>query len=71
MAKLTTKARSKLKSSSFAIPSKKPGSGSYPIPDKSHARNALARVAQHGSPSEKARVRAKVHAKYPGIGKEK
>lgn len=42
----------------------------YPIEDKSHARNALARVAQHGSSSEKAKVRAAVHKKYPGI-KEK
>jgi hypothetical protein len=70
MAKLTSKARSKLKSSSFAVPSKKPGSGSYPIPDASHARNALARVSQHGSPSEKAKVRAAVHRKYPSIGKK-
>jgi hypothetical protein len=71
MAKLSTAQRKKIPKSSFAIPSKKPGSGSYPIPDKSHARNALARVAQHGSSSEKARVRAKVHAKFPGIGKGK
>lgn len=26
--------------------------------------------AQHGSPAEKARVSAKVHAKYPNIGKD-
>jgi hypothetical protein len=70
MAKLTSKARSKLKSSSFAVPSKKPGSGSYPIPDASHARNALARVSQHGSSAEKAKVRAAVHRKYPSIGKK-
>ena len=37
--------------------------------DASHARNALARVSQHGTAEEKATVRAKVHAKYPGIGK--
>jgi hypothetical protein len=71
MAVLTTKARKKIPKGEFAIPSKRPGSGSYPIPDKAHARNALARVSQHGSPAEKARVRAKVHAKYPGIGKKK
>jgi hypothetical protein len=70
MAKLTTKARKKLSSSSFAIPGKKPGAGSYPIPDRSHAANALARVSQHGSSAEKARVRAKVHAKYPTMGKK-
>ena len=71
MAKLTAAARTKIPKSSYAIPSKKPESGSYPIPDASHARNALARVSQHGSPSEKAKVRAAVHRKYPGIGKNK
>jgi len=70
MAKLSTATRKKLSSKSFAIPSKKPGSGSYPIPDPGHARNALARVSQHGSPSEKAKVRAMVHRKYPSIGKK-
>jgi hypothetical protein len=74
MAKLTSKDRQGLPSSSFALPGKGEGksgkgSGSYPIPDASHARNALARVSQHGSPSQKATVRAKVHRKYPGIGK--
>jgi hypothetical protein len=39
-------------------------------PDESHARNALARVAQHGSSAEKAAVRAKVKAKFPNIGKD-
>ena len=72
MARLTAKARNKLPSSSFALPGKGEGkkgkgSGSYPIPDASHARNALARVSQHGSSAEKAAVRSKVRAKYPGI----
>lgn len=66
MAKLTSKARNKLKTSSFA----EPGKRAYPIPDASHARNALARVSQHGSPAEKKQVRAAVHRKYPGIGKK-
>jgi hypothetical protein len=65
VAKLTTKARKGLKKSQFAIPAKAPGSGSYPIPDKSHAQNALARVSQFGSGAEKKRVRAKVNAQYP------
>lgn len=56
--------------SEFAVPSKrKGGKGGYPIPDANHARNALSRVSQFGSPEEKAQVRAKVHAKFPGIGK--
>ena len=64
--KLSAGARAKLKSSQFALPG-----GRYPIEDKNHARNALARVAQHGSPAEQARVRAAVHKKYPGIRKKK
>jgi hypothetical protein len=70
MAKLTSKDRQKLPSSSFALPGKGEGkggkgSGSFPIPDASHARNALARAS--GKPIE-AKVRAKVKAKFPGIG---
>ena len=69
MAKLTAAARKKIPKSEFAVPSKAPGAGSYPIPDKSHAQNALARSSQFGSPEVKARVRAKVARKYPGMGK--
>jgi hypothetical protein len=75
MAKLTAAARKKIPKSQFALPGKGKGpegkgAGSYPIPDRSHAANALARVAQHGSSAEKAKVRAKVHAKYPTMGKK-
>jgi hypothetical protein len=75
MAQLSNKKRQSLKSSQFALPGKGEGtsgkgSGSYPIPDASHARNALARVAQHGTPQEKAQVRARVKAKFPNIGKK-
>ncbi|HEX3587792.1 MAG TPA: hypothetical protein VH024_17465 [Candidatus Angelobacter sp.] len=71
--RLTAAERQSLPKGDFALPGhgagpKGAGSGSYPIPDASHARNALARVSQHGSPVEKAAVRRKVHAKYPGIG---
>ena len=69
MAKLTLKQRKALPSKSFVFPGKKPGGGSYPIPDASHARNALARVSAFGNPAEKAKVRAKVKAKFPKIGK--
>lgn len=64
MAKLTAKARKAIPGGSFALPGRR-----YPIEDASHARNALARVSQHGTPAEKAKVRAAVHRKYPGIGK--
>jgi hypothetical protein len=62
MAVLTAKARKKIKPSNFALPGRR-----YPIHDASHARNALTRVAQHGSPSEKKKVKAAVRRKYPGI----
>ncbi len=62
MAKLSAGRRNALPDSDFAGPDR-----SYPIPDASHARNALARVAQHGSPAVKKRVRAKVHREYPSI----
>lgn len=72
MAVLSTKARKKLPAKSFALPGKGEGpggkgAGSYPIPDAAHARNALARVSQHGSPEEKSKVRAAVKRKYPSI----
>ncbi len=56
----------------FALPGKGKGpegkqAGSYPIPDKSHARMALAMVAKHGTSEEKAKVRAAVEKKFPGI----
>ncbi len=65
MAKLTTKKRNALPGKSFALPGRR-----YPIEDKSHARNALARVSQHGTAQEKAEVRRKVASRYPGMSKK-
>lgn len=62
MAKLTGKQRKALPASEFAV-----AGGKYPIEDASHARNALARVVQHGTSAEKAEVHAAVRRKYPGI----
>jgi len=64
---LTTKDRKKLSKNSFALPGKR----KYPIPDKAHARNALARVAQHGTPAEQKKVRAAVKRRFPSIGRTK
>jgi hypothetical protein len=70
MAKLNAAARKALPKSQFAVKSKagtpqgKAKGGSYPIPDKSHARNALARSA--GKPVE-SQVRAAVKRKFPDI----
>jgi len=72
MAKLTAKERQRMPKADFALPGrgegkKGAGAGSYPIPNKSHARNALARVSQHGTPGEKVTVKRAVEKKFPGI----
>jgi len=76
MAKLSYQARKRMPKSQFALPSHKTkanpaGKGAYPIEDIAHARNALARVAQHGTPAEQAAVKRKVYAKYPQLKKGK
>lgn len=63
---LDTKQRKSLDKSQFAIPEKAPGSGSYPIPDLAHARDALSRSS--GKPEE-GRVKAAVYKKFPQLKK--
>ena len=65
MAKLTTKGRKQIKSKNFALPGKR-----YPIQDEAHAKNALSRVSQFGTPEEKKKVRAAVYRKYPNMKKK-
>lgn len=62
MATLSTAKRKKLPTGDFALPGHR-----YPIPDAAHARNALARVAQHGTPAEQAKVRVAVRRKFKSI----
>ena len=74
-AKLSADQRRALPDKDFALPGKGEGpkgkqAGSYPIPDEKHARSALSLVSQHGTPEEKAKVRAKVAKKFPGIKQE-
>jgi hypothetical protein len=57
MAELTEKKRDSLKESQFGLPDEK----KYPMPDKSHARNAKARASQQKkegnlTASEKAKI---------------
>ncbi len=64
MAKLKAKTRNKLPKSSFGLP----GERKYPMPDASHARNALARASQavnagRMSKSTEAKIAAKAHKK--------
>ena len=63
MAVLTAKERDKLPSSAFVFPE----SRRYPIHDREHAVNALARVAQMGTASEQEKVRAAVYRRYPDL----
>ncbi len=62
MAKLTTARRKSLPKSDFGLP----GSRSYPMPDKAHAKNAKARASQMVeagklSESSKAKIDAKAN----------
>lgn len=59
LAVLKAARRNKLSDSAFALPGRK-----YPIHDLTHAKNALSRVAQHGTPEEQKAVRAAVKRKY-------
>lgn len=61
--KMTAKRRRSLPKSSFGVPSTR----KYPLDTRGRARNALARVAQHGTNSEKAQVRRAVRRRFPAI----
>ncbi len=61
--KLTPGRRKRLPPSAFAFPKQR----KYPINDKAHAKNALARVAAFGSDAEKREVKRKVYHKYPSL----
>jgi hypothetical protein len=59
MAKLTSAQRKRIPKSEFAVPSKAPGSGSYPMPDKKHAKVAIGLAEMHGGPVSAVRAKAK------------
>jgi hypothetical protein len=56
MARLTAEQRRGLPKSTFAGPHR-----SFPIPDKNHAKAALALI-RHASPSARPKIRARAHA---------
>jgi hypothetical protein len=60
---ISAKKRRSLPRSAFGVPSKR----KYPLDTRKRARNALARVSQHGTAAQKKAVRAKVRRKYPSI----
>lgn len=65
-AELQAGQREDIKSKNFAV-HPKGDEPKYPIHDASHARNALTRVRQFGTPSEKAQVFAAITKKYPAL----
>lgn len=67
MAKLSAAQRRRLPKSSFAMP----GSRSYPIHDRAHARAALRLAGQKRTKGSAATIRAKVARKYPSLVKKK
>lgn len=72
MARLSYKQRVKMTKKSFAFPQKKnkenpTGRGAYPLPDKAHARAALAYGKRFLSASEYAKLKAKVRRKFPDM----
>lgn len=66
MSRLSTADRKQLPSKDFAL-----GKGHYPIENRSHAVEAERDVTLYGSPAQKAKVDAKVRAKFPNLGKKK
>ncbi len=62
--KLNAKMRNAIPARDFALP----GPRKFPIMDKSHAKNALARAS---GKSVQGKVDAAVKRKYPGLGKSK
>lgn len=62
---LTSRGRNQISGKNFVFEKER----RYPIHDISHARNALARVAQHGSSAEQAEVKREVYNRYPSLRK--
>lgn len=62
MAKLTSAERNALPADEFAGPDR-----TYPVPDASHARNALARASQHAGPALQSKIKSVVSRKFPSI----
>jgi hypothetical protein len=59
---LTARGRARIDPSKFALPGRR-----YPINTAARARNALARVAQHGTKAEQCKVQRAVARKWKGI----
>jgi hypothetical protein len=67
MSTLNAAQRNALKTSDFALPKER----AFPIHDLAHAKDALSRVAQSGTPDEQTKVTAAVHKRYPELAGHK
>ncbi|MCP2339972.1 hypothetical protein [Actinomadura rupiterrae] len=67
MSRLNAEERRELKPDEFGIPPRDGRPGKYPIENKSHAVDALARVDRFGTPEEKEQVRKAVAKRYPDL----
>jgi hypothetical protein len=63
----TKKGRKTMSPKQFGLPGQK----KYRIDDLAHARNALARAAQHATPAQQKQIRARVVKKFPSLKKGK
>lgn len=63
MARLTTAQRKALPKSAFLVPSKAPGPGSFPVPDKAHMRAAVSMAGGARGAPKRPGVQAKARAK--------
>lgn len=69
MARLTEKQKRAVPKSKRGLPNKS-GTGSYPMPDKKHARVAKAYAKRFASPAQRAKIDARAN-KILGKGKKK
>lgn len=63
MAQLSSKRRNSLPRSAFVYPAER----RYPIHDRAHGANALARVKGNGTPAEKKKVYRAVCSRYKSL----
>lgn len=67
MARLSAAARRALPKSDFLVPSKAPGPGSYPVPDKAHEKAAVGLGEMHHGEDFASRLKSKINRMHaPG-----
>ena len=67
MAKLSMAQRRALPKSAFLVPSKAPGPGSYPVPDKKHVRAAIGLAGMHHGHAAAMAKKRQIARKKPNL----